>query len=99
MGGRGAVVHRQRRPARRDRILPARGPGESQGLAERLTPTHLAMKPITKSRKPLTARPCLAGALLAWLMLAPFPAHASMFKGEALDKVADVLTWVVLIIA
>ncbi len=26
-------------------------------------------------------------------------AHASMFKGEALDKVADVITWVVLIVA
>jgi len=26
-------------------------------------------------------------------------AHASMFKGEALDKLADVLTWVVLIVA
>jgi len=26
-------------------------------------------------------------------------AHASMFKGEALDKAADVITWVVLIVA
>jgi len=26
-------------------------------------------------------------------------AHASIFKGETLDKVADVLTWVVLVIA
>lgn len=34
-------------------------------------------------------------ALLFW----PASAHASMFKGEALDKMADVLTWVVLIIA
>lgn len=33
------------------------------------------------------------------MMLAPAPAHASMFKGEALDKMADILTWVVLIIA
>jgi len=32
-------------------------------------------------------------------MLLPANAHASMFKGEALDKMADVLTWVVLIIA
>ncbi|MCL4181540.1 MAG: DUF3302 domain-containing protein [Verrucomicrobia bacterium] len=29
----------------------------------------------------------------------PLPAHASMFQGEALDKMADVLTWVVLIVA
>jgi CBS domain containing-hemolysin-like protein len=27
------------------------------------------------------------------------PAHASIFKGEALDKAADVITWVVLIVA
>ena len=33
------------------------------------------------------------------MMLLPSHAHASMFKGEALDKVADVLTWVVLIVA
>jgi len=41
------------------------------------------------------ARWMLAG-LLAGL---PASAHASMFKGEALDKVADVLTWVVLVVA
>lgn len=29
----------------------------------------------------------------------PVAAHASMFTGEALDKAADVLTWVVLIVA
>lgn len=39
------------------------------------------------------------GALLLLLMLQPFHAHASMFKGEALDTVADVLAWVVLVIA
>ena len=39
------------------------------------------------------------GLLLALLMLLPPPAHASIFKGEALDKAADVLTWVVLIVA
>ncbi len=37
--------------------------------------------------------------LLALFMLLPSPAHASIFKGEALDKAADVLTWIVLIIA
>ncbi len=45
---------------------------------------------------------CQSGWLwicLVAMMLAPAPAHASMFKGEALDKMADVLTWVVLIIA
>jgi CBS domain containing-hemolysin-like protein len=36
--------------------------------------------------------------LLAGLLL-PTSAHASMFQGEALDTAADVLTWVVLVIA
>jgi len=33
------------------------------------------------------------------MALAPAHAHASIFHGETLDKVADVLTWVVLVIA
>lgn len=33
------------------------------------------------------------------LMLLPFHAHASMFQGEALDTMADVLSWAVLVIA
>jgi CBS domain containing-hemolysin-like protein len=37
-------------------------------------------------------------SLLA-LLLTRLNAHASIFKGETLDKVADVLTWVVLIVA
>jgi CBS domain containing-hemolysin-like protein len=40
----------------------------------------------------------LAFGFLA-LALSADDAHASIFKGEALDKVADVLTWVVLVIA
>lgn len=35
---------------------------------------------------------------LCVLLLAAMPAHASLFKGEALDKFADILTWVVLIL-
>ena len=49
--------------------------------------------------KRLSVRCWLPGAMLALLVLLPSPAHASIFKGEALDKVADVLTWVVLIVA
>lgn len=41
----------------------------------------------------------LPAALLALPLLLPASAHASMFKGEALDTVADVMTWVVLIVA
>jgi len=33
------------------------------------------------------------------LVFLPAHAHASIFQGETLDKVADVLTWVVLVIA
>ena len=60
------------------------------------------MKPIIKfsppEKRPIAIR-WTNGALLALLMLLPSPAHASIFKGEALDKAADVLTWVVLIVA
>src|SRR3954471_19450982 len=38
------------------------------------------------------------GFVLA-LIFVPAPAHASIFKGETLDQVADVLTWIVLVIA
>ena len=38
-------------------------------------------------------------ALTAGLALLPGTAHASMFEGETLDKVANVLAWVVLIVA
>jgi len=40
-----------------------------------------------------------AGILAVWIMGLPAHAHASMFKGEALDKLADILTWVVLVVA
>jgi len=40
----------------------------------------------------------IRGWLIAAALLAP-PAHASMFKGEALDTMADVISWVVLIVA
>ena len=40
----------------------------------------------------------LALAALTMALLTA-PAHASMFKGEALDTAADILTWVVLIVA
>src|SRR5215831_9317378 len=36
---------------------------------------------------------------LLTLALMPARAHASIFKGEALDNAADVLTWIVLVIA
>jgi hypothetical protein len=60
------------------------------------------MKPLTLSspgRKRLDAARWTKRALLALTLLPPSSAHASIFEGEALDKVADVLTWVVLVIA
>jgi hypothetical protein len=50
-------------------------------------------------RRRLTITRWLPGALLALPLLFPVNAHASMFKGEALDKVADVMTWVVLVVS
>src|SRR5688500_3200957 len=47
-------------------------------------------------KKPLAVR--LALFTLALLLL-PTPAHASMFQGETLDAVANVLAWAVLVIA
>jgi cytochrome bd-type quinol oxidase subunit 2 len=55
------------------------------------------MKSPPHGRRP--AARWLPGALLALPLLFPASAHASMFKGEALDKVADVMTWIVLIVA
>ena len=41
--------------------------------------------------------PLIAAAFL--FIALPTNVYAAMFKGEALDKIADVLTWVVLIVA
>jgi CBS domain containing-hemolysin-like protein len=41
----------------------------------------------------------LKGALLSLVLVLPLNAHASIFHGETLDKVADVMTWVVLVVA
>src|SRR5262245_781748 len=58
------------------------------------------MKREPKSCQPFTRRR-LSSLLIALLapVLCPTRAHASIFHGETLDKAADVLTWVVLIIA
>jgi Protein of unknown function (DUF3302) len=60
------------------------------------------MKLIIKSRsagKPRMICRWAPGVLLTLLLLLPSPVHASIFKGEALDTAADVLTWVVLVFA
>jgi len=60
------------------------------------------MKPIVQTSsfsKRLTSPRRLTGTLLVWLMLFQPYAHASLFSGEALDTVADVMAWVVLVVA
>jgi CBS domain containing-hemolysin-like protein len=60
------------------------------------------MKPVAQtssSMKRLPSSRSVSGALLLSLLLFQPCAHASMFKGEALDNVADVMSWVVLVIA
>ena len=60
------------------------------------------MKPIVKILlllNQLTATRWMTFALLLSLMFFQSHAHASMFTGETLDNVSDVMSWVVLIIA
>lgn len=51
-----------------------------------------------QNQRGFTAAHWLSGAFMALLMF-PVNAHASAFKGEALDTAADILAWVVLIVA
>lgn len=54
--------------------------------------------PAAVRRRFRPGRKCF-GPLLLIVMSHAIPAEASMFKGETLDKAADVLAWVVLIVA
>lgn len=60
------------------------------------------LQPIESDRRVHPGR-CRSGRTaalaLAALALLPSSAHASHFQGETLDKIADVLTWIVLIVA
>jgi len=46
-----------------------------------------------------TRGPALAAALAVALATAPSPAHASLLHGDALDAVANAISWVAIIIA
>lgn len=48
--------------------------------------------------RPARAGMAYCGALFLTILLPAIPAQASIFKGEALDKAADVLSWVVLLL-
>ena len=58
------------------------------------------MKPLyySSSGKRFVALRRAPGLLLLGLLLRPASAHASLFQGEALDTVANVMSWVVLVI-
>ena len=57
-----------------------------------------SLKFLSSSERPAAGR-WSPGGFLVLLALLPVHAHASMFKGEALDTAADVLTWIVLVVA
>ena len=57
------------------------------------------MKRIPESRQPFAGRRLRLLLILLAPVLCPNRAHASIFQGEALDTAADVLTWIVLVIA
>lgn len=54
---------------------------------------------VTSLANGLSRRVRWLAAITSLLLLGPARAHASIFKGEALDTMADVLTWIVLIVA
>ena len=53
----------------------------------------------SKSEIWLTVSRCLKSVILLLPLWLPANAHASLFQGETLDAVADVASWVVLIVA
>ena len=62
----------------------------------------IRMQPPVKnlfSCAPSGSRGWSCGGLLAMLLFLPLRAQASLFQGEALDTAADVMTWVVLVLA
>jgi len=53
----------------------------------------------TRAAKPLASARLKAALILSLAFALPGSAQASLFEGEALDTAADVMTWVVLVIA
>jgi hypothetical protein len=69
------------------------GPGGAAALLSAMKSNRISIRSRPRSRYRL-----LTTGLLA-LIVCPVHAHASMFQGETLDKVANVLAWVVLVVA
>ncbi len=63
------------------------------------TPQNCSSTPGVSLARRGTRRRRLLAAMPAAILALPTSAHASIFQGEALDKLADILTWVVLIVA
>jgi len=70
------------------------------GAARSIAFLHAMRRQLRSQRQhERSARSCGLGALVsAWAMLASTRAEASLFSGEALDKVADIMAIVVLIV-
>lgn len=64
---------------------------------EKITPSTTSSQLVDRSR--YRPRPICHGLPALWLVLQAMPAQASLFQGETLDKVANVLSWVVLVVA
>jgi CBS domain containing-hemolysin-like protein len=67
-----------------------------------LKPEYFGMKPtiiIRPTGRRFNAAHWAKRALLTLVISLPSSASASIFKGETLDKVANVLTWIVLVVA
>lgn len=70
-----------------------------QQRTDRIAGSGLKTARSTRASRPRAGR-WFAGLLTAALLAGcPTSAHASIFQGEALDKVANILAWVVLIVA
>ncbi len=63
----------------------------------KITPSIYFFQGVGRSR--LGPGPICQGLFALWLIFHAAPAQASIFKGETLDKVADVISWVVLVVA
>lgn len=64
---------------------------------DNITPSIYSSRAAGRSR--FRPRPICHGLPVLWLVIQAAPAQASIFQGETLDKVADVLSWVVLVVA
>jgi CBS domain containing-hemolysin-like protein len=81
-------------------LNPKQGHTDSFAGKSTLTDRQSTFQIISKTSRPALGRSVLSRCLPAVLLgMLPMLAEASMFKGEALDTVADIMAWVVLVVA